>query len=96
MVDEKYISSIVESVLNEMGMNAKSEKKQLGVFDDMGEALKAVEKAYKEFRKYTIEQREQMISKIREFTNAEATLKENQKEIAAWKDDWKNSQIYPR
>lgn len=73
MVDEKYISSIVESVLNEMGMNAKSEKKQLGVFDDMGEALKAVEKAYKQFRGYSVAQREKMIEKIRKYTldNAE-------------------------
>jgi propionaldehyde dehydrogenase len=38
----------------------------------MGEALAAVEVAYKKFRGYTVEQREKMISKIREFTLNEA------------------------
>ncbi len=74
MVDEKSISQIVENVLSEMGIGNKApQKKQLGVFDDMGEALKAVEKAYKEFRSYTVAQREKMIQKIREYTldNAE-------------------------
>ena len=47
MVDEKSISLIVENVLSEMGIgNKKPQKKQLGVFDTMTEALEAVEKAY--------------------------------------------------
>ena len=55
MVDEKSISLIVENVLSEMGIgNKKPQKKQLGVFDTMTEALEAVEKAYKEFRSYTV------------------------------------------
>lgn len=70
-VNEKYIAELVEKVLKDTKVQAE-QKKQKGVFETMGEALEAVSKAYTEFRKYTIEQREQMISKIREFTYAEA------------------------
>ena len=38
----------------------------------MGEALEAVGKAYAQFRSYTVEQREQMISNIRKLTLQEA------------------------
>ena len=72
MVDEKYISQIVESVLSEMGVQKTSEKKLLGVFDEMSEALAAAEKAYKQFRSYTVAQREKMIAKIREYTLRDA------------------------
>lgn len=78
MLDEKYISKIVESVLSEMtDVNVVNEKRQLGVFDDMEEAIKAVSKAYKEFRSYTVAQREKMIQKIRAITlqNAEMLAK---------------------
>ena len=68
MVDEKYISQIVESVLSEMGVQNKKEKKLLGVFDEMSEALAAAEVAYKKFRSYTVAQREKMIEKIRKYT----------------------------
>ena len=67
MLDEKYISQIVENVLSEMGAQT-NETRQLGVFDEMSDALAAVSKAYKEFRSYTVAQREKMISKIREYT----------------------------
>lgn len=70
MLDEKYISEIVASVVGSMAK--KQDKNQLGVFDTMTEALAAVEAAYKQFRSYTIEQREKMISKIREITLNEA------------------------
>lgn len=68
MLDEKYISEIVASVIGSM----TNTKKQIGVFDTMAEALSAVDKAYKQYRSYTIEQREKMIAKIREFTLNEA------------------------
>ena len=68
MVDEKYISQIVESILNEMGVQNKKEKKLLGVFEEMGDAIKAAEVAYKQFRSYTVAQREKMIEKIRKYT----------------------------
>ncbi len=70
-MDEKYVSEIVASVVRSMTGNA-GEKKQKGVFPTMTEALAAVDKAYKQYRSYSIEQREKMIQKIREFTLAEA------------------------
>ncbi len=74
-IDEKQIQEIVKNVLQTVATpasvyeNARSFK---GVFNTMTEALEAVNKAYKEFRSYTVEQREQMIAKIREFTLNEA------------------------
>ena len=72
MIDEKYITQIVENVISEM-QSKGPERKLLGVFDDMNEAISAAEKAYKQFRSYTVEQREKMIEKIRKYTleNAE-------------------------
>ena len=69
MLDERLISEIVASVVKStMG----SPNKQKGVFPTMSEALAAVDKAYKQYRSYSIEQREKMIAKIRELTLAEA------------------------
>ncbi|MBQ2932146.1 MAG: aldehyde dehydrogenase EutE [Clostridia bacterium] len=70
MVDEKYISRIVESVIQ--NVNVEPDKKLKGVFDTMEEALEAVSKAYVEYKGYTVEQREKMIAKIRELTLNEA------------------------
>lgn len=72
MLDEKYISEIVESVIKNMGGAAASASKQLGVFDTMEEALEAVKKAYKLFRGYSVAQREKMIQNIRKLTLEEA------------------------
>lgn len=71
MINEERISEIVESVIR--NMNTQS-KKQLGVFDTMAEALAAVEKAYKQYRSYSVEQREKMIANIRKLTLAEAEI----------------------
>lgn len=71
MLNEQKISEIVESVIR--NMNAES-KKQLGVFDTMGEALAAVEVAYKQFRSYSVEQREKMITEIRKLILEEAEV----------------------
>ncbi len=74
-LDEKQISEIIKNVLasaaaeNSVVEDARTLK---GVFDSMTEALEAVNKAYKQFRSYTVEQREQMIAKIRELTLNEA------------------------
>lgn len=70
-MDEKYIGEIVASVVRSMQGESKPHA-QKGVFPTMTEALAAVEKAYKQYRAYSIEQREKMIAKIREFTLAEA------------------------
>ncbi len=69
MINEAKISEIVESVIRNMNVQSK---KQLGVFDTMSEALAAVEKAYKQYRSYSIEQREKMITVIRRLILEEA------------------------
>lgn len=71
VVDEKYISEIVANVVSSIA-NKPQEPKQKGVFDTMSEALSAVEVAYKQFRSYSVEQREKMISVIRRLTLEEA------------------------
>ncbi len=70
MIDEKYISQIVESVIANMGGPTGGKLK--GVFSTMTEALEAVSKAYAQYRSYTVEQREKMISNIRRLTLEEA------------------------
>lgn len=64
------VSEIVASVVKSMAGGSKQSQK--GVFKTMSEALSAVDKAYKQYRSYSMEQREKMIAKIREFTLAEA------------------------
>ncbi len=73
-LNEKYIQEIVEKVVSSVkSENGIVRGKQLkGVFATMGEALAAVDKAYKEFKGYSVAQREKMIAKIRELTLAEA------------------------
>ena len=63
------VSEIVASVVKSMTATKQAQK---GVFSTMTEALAAVDKAYKQYKEYSIEQREKMIAKIREFTLAEA------------------------
>ncbi len=73
MIDEKYISQLVESVLKDVTAPTISNAKgQLGVFDKMEDALEAVKKAYKLYRSYSVAQREKMISNIRKLTLDEA------------------------
>ncbi len=69
MLDERYVSEIVASVVKSMAAEPKHKK---GVFATMSEALEAVNKAYKLYRSYSVAQREKMIAKIREYTLAEA------------------------
>lgn len=69
-MNEEKISEIVESIIRNMNMTEN--RKQLGVFDTMGEALDAVNKAYKQFRSYSVEQREKMITEIRKLILEEA------------------------
>ena len=71
MVDEKYISRIVEDVIRQMDKTG-TVGRQKGVFDTMSEALEAVQKAYKQYRSYTVAQREEMISNIRRLILEEA------------------------
>jgi propionaldehyde dehydrogenase len=85
MIDEQEINRLVKSVLE--GMNSgkteassasqvspKSNKRQLGVFDTMEEAIDACNKAYTLFRNYNKEQRENIITEIKKLTHAEAEI----------------------
>ena len=73
MVDEKYISEVVQAVID--SIKPEMQKKQYkGVFTTMTEALEAVSKAYKEYKNYSVAQREKMIAKIREFTLQDAEI----------------------
>jgi len=73
-LNEKYIQEIVAKVVSSVkSENGIVRGRQLkGVFATMSEALVAVDKAYKEFKGYSVAQREKMIAKIRELTLAEA------------------------
>ncbi len=74
-LNEKYVQEIVKAVMNSIeNGKVNVERKQLGVFDSMTEALAAVEKAYKQFRSYSVAQREKMISNIRRLTLEEAEI----------------------
>ncbi len=70
-MNEIEISEIVSNVIKSMEATGKITH-QKGVFDSMTDALAAVDKAYREYKKYTVAQREKMIEKIRELTLAEA------------------------
>ena len=72
VVDEKYISDIVASVIRQVDTQAGGAHHQKGVFDTMAEALAAVQQAYQQYRSYTVAQREKMIARIRELTLKEA------------------------
>lgn len=73
MINEQQISEIVKNVIQKMDINSiKSEKKQLGVFDTVQEAISACGKAYTTFKHYNKEQRENIINEIRRLTHAEA------------------------
>ncbi len=72
MLDEKCISTIVESVIRNMDGKVETPKNLKGVFPTMTEALEAVQKAYIQYKSYTVEQREKMIEAIRRLTLEEA------------------------
>ena len=72
MFDEKDISRIVESVIQNMDGKVVPKKNLKGVFPTMTEALEAVSKAYVQYKSYTVEQREKMIAAIRRLTLEEA------------------------
>ncbi len=74
MIDEKKISDIVRKVIADMDTESAPKRKQLGVFDTMEEAIEACNNAYKVFRNYNKEQRENIIKEIRKLTHAEAEI----------------------
>lgn len=74
-IDEAQVSEIVKAVMSAVkdkeDVNTAAQK---GVFESMTDALAAVDKAYKQFRSYTVAQREQMIANIRKLTLSEAEV----------------------
>ena len=75
-MNEQYINEIVASVIKTLETKGAIDTKtsQKGVFDTMTEALEAVSKAYKQYREYTVAQREKMIANIRKLTLEEAGI----------------------
>lgn len=74
-MNEKLVKDIVAQVLTSIeNGKVSAEKKQKGVFDTMSEALEAVNKAYREFRGYSVAQREKMIQCIKKLTLEEAAV----------------------
>lgn len=73
-INEKLVQEIVAKVVQNVANSTDSapQQKQKGVFETMTEALAAVEKAYKQFRSYSVAQREEMIKNIRRLTLEEA------------------------
>ena len=73
-MNQQYIEQIVASVIKSIEGAPVVSAGQHGVFDTMTDALQAVELAYKQFKNYTVEQREKMISNIRKLTLEEAEI----------------------
>ena len=74
-LNEKLVKDIVAKVVSSIESGKiNAQRKQLGVFDTMSDALEAVNKAYAQFREYSVAQREKMIEKIRELTLKEADV----------------------
>ena len=80
MNNEQYISDIVANVIKSISnTSANSDSTAVsnhkkGVFENMSDALEAVNKAYKQLKKYSVEQREEMIKNIRRLTLEEAEI----------------------
>lgn len=77
MIDEKQISQIAERVIKRLKEEAavkQQEKRLMGVFDSMYDAIDAAEAAYKKLKSYSIEQRENIIAEIRKATRENAEI----------------------
>lgn len=72
-VSEKELKSIVENVIAQLG-GVDSGKKELGLFDDMNEAIAAAKAAQKVMQKMPMDFREKIISNIRKKTLENAKL----------------------
>lgn len=75
-VSEKELKAIIENVVASMG-KVKNQEKQIGLFDDMNEAIEAAKKAQRIMQKMPVDFREKIISNIRKRTleNAEIFAK---------------------
>lgn len=73
-MDNERISEIVANVIKTMNVTHGRATRKKGVFTNMSDALSAVSKAYKEFKGYSVAQREEMIKNIRRLTLEEAAV----------------------
>ena len=81
-ISEEKIREVVAQVLNQMQNGSATEwdsthygaRRFVGVFNDMNDAIKAAEKAYKAVRAMSVAEREKIISVIRKLTRAEAHI----------------------
>lgn len=71
-IDEAKIEQIIREVMGAANPAPQAAGAQKGVFEHMGDALVAVQLAYRQLRGYTVAQREAMIAKIREYILNEA------------------------
>lgn len=71
-IDEAKIEQIIREVMGAANPAPQAAGAQKGVFDRMGDALEAVQLAYRQLRGYTVAQREAMVAKIREYILNEA------------------------
>ena len=74
-INEQMVQDIVKEVMAKMQLQKKSPvEKQLGIFEDMNEAIAAAKEAQKVVRSMSMDQREQIISNIRRKTKENAEL----------------------
>ncbi len=81
---DAQIEEIVKMVVSQIGTEKKdvpafdsesyNGRKFIGIFEDMNDAINAANAGYKAIRSMRVEEREKLISKIREFTRAEAEI----------------------
>ena len=72
-VNEQMVQDVVKEVMAKLQLTSQSAK-QMGVFEDMNEAIEAAKVAQKEVHKMSMDQREQIISNIRRKTRENAEL----------------------
>lgn len=74
-INEQMVQDIVKEVMAKMQLqNGQTVEKQLGIFEDMNDAIAAAKEAQKVIRSMSMDQREQIISNIRRKTKENAEL----------------------
>ncbi len=74
-INEQMVQDIVKEVMAKMQLQKENPvEKQLGIFEDMNEAIAAAKEAQKVVRSMSMDQREQIISNIRRKTKENAEL----------------------
>ena len=73
-VNEQLVQDIVKEVMAKMQLASQEPAKQMGVFEDMNEAIAAAKKAQVEIHRMSMDQREQIISNIRKKTRENAEI----------------------